>query len=119
MQRSSRFCAAPSGLKAPLQHGRKMMDERLLNPISTRELERRWAAVRKIMAERKIDALVMQNNNDWLGGYVRWFTDTPLSNGYPRSVVFPASDLMTGVDMGPRGGGAQDNGSRGTNPSAW
>src|SRR5262249_59463467 len=75
-----------------------------LNPISTRELERRWAAVRKAMAERKIDALVMQNNNDWLGGYVRWFTDTPLSNGYPRTVVFPASDLMTVVDMGARGG---------------
>jgi Xaa-Pro aminopeptidase len=80
-----------------------MMDERLLNPISTRELERRWAAARKGMAERKIDALVMQNNNDWLGGYVRWFTDTPLSNGYPRSVIFPASDLMTVVDMGARG----------------
>ena len=46
----------------------KMVDERLLNPISTRELERRWTAVRKAMAERKIDALVMQNNNDWLGG---------------------------------------------------
>ncbi len=71
------------------------MDERLLNPISTAELERRWTAVRKVMAERKIDALVMQNNNDWLGGYVRWFTDTPLTNGYiPRSVIFPAHDLM-------------------------
>lgn len=80
------------------------MDERLLNPISTRELERRWAAARNAMAERKIDALVMQNNNDWLGGYVRWFTDTPLSNGYPRSVIFPAADPMTVVDMGARGG---------------
>jgi Xaa-Pro aminopeptidase len=79
------------------------MDERLLNPISTAELERRWTAARKGMAERQIDALVMQNNNDWLGGYVRWFTDTPLSNGYPRSVIFPASDLMTVVDMGARG----------------
>jgi Xaa-Pro aminopeptidase len=78
------------------------MDERLLNPISTCELERRWAAARKGMAERDIDALVMQNNNDWLGGYVRWFTDTPLSNGYPRSVIFPASDAMTVVDMGGR-----------------
>ena len=45
------------------------MDERLFNPISTAELERRWAAARKEMAERKIDALVMQQNNDWLGGY--------------------------------------------------
>jgi len=85
------------------QHGPKTMDERLLNPISTGELERRWAAARKAMAERKLDALVMQNNNDWLGGHVRWFTDTPLSNGYPRSVIFPADGLMTVVDMGPGG----------------
>ena len=92
-----------------------MMDERLFNPISTRELERRWAVVRKAMAERKIDALLMQNNNDWLGGYVRWFTDTPLSNGYPRSVVFPASDLMTVVDMGARGGRRKINGGDETN----
>jgi Xaa-Pro aminopeptidase len=92
---------APSGLHH--QRGNKIMDERLLNPISTRELERRWSAVRATMAERGIDALVMQNNNDWLGGYVRWFTDTPLSNGYPRSVIFPASDRMTVVDMGARG----------------
>jgi Xaa-Pro aminopeptidase len=53
----------------------------------------------------------MQNNNDWLGGYVRWFTDTPLSNGYPRSVIFPACDLMTVVDMGPRGGRRKINGA--------
>ncbi len=66
------------------------MDERILNPISTRELERRWAAARKSMAERKIDALVMQNNNDFVGGYVRWFSDTPLTDGYiPRSVILP------------------------------
>lgn len=92
------------------------MNERLLNPISTRELERRWAATRKEMAERKIDALVMQNNNDWLGGYVRWFTDTPLSNGYPRSVIFPAGDLMTVVDMGARGVRRKLDGGDAINP---
>src|SRR6476619_2647789 len=92
-----------------------IMDQRLLNPISTRELERRWAAARREMAERKIDALVMQNNNDWLGGNVRWFTDTPLSNGYPRSVIFPASDLMTVVDMGARGARRKVNGDDGVN----
>ena len=91
------------------------MDQRLLNPISTRELERRWAAARREMAERKIDALVMQNNNDWLGGNVRWFTDTPLSNGYPRSVIFPASDLMTVVDMGARGARRKVDGDDGVN----
>ena len=91
------------------------MDQRLLNPISTRELERRWAAARREMVERKIDALVMQNNNDWLGGNVRWFTDTPLSNGYPRSVIFPASDLMTVVDMGARGARRKVDGDDGVN----
>ncbi len=91
------------------------MDQRLLNPISTRELERRWAAARRKMAERKIDALVMQNNNDWLGGNLRWFTDTPLSNGYPRSVIFPASDLMTVVDMGARGARRKVDGDDGVN----
>jgi Xaa-Pro aminopeptidase len=80
------------------------MDERLLNPVSTAELERRWAAARAAMAERNIDALVMQNNNDYVGGYVRWFTDTPVSDGYiPRSVIFHAADLMTVVDMGGKG----------------
>src|SRR5262249_59066974 len=81
----------------------KMMDERLLNPISTRELERRWAVVRKAMAERKIDALVMQNNNDWLGGDARWITDTPIRPGYPRTVVFPASDPIPVVATGAPG----------------
>src|SRR6476660_853539 len=96
-----------------------IMDQRLLNPISTRELERRWAAARRKMAERKIDALVMQNNNDLLGGNVRWFTDTPLSNGYPRSVIFPASDLMTVVDMGARGARRKVNGDDGVNRGGY
>ncbi len=77
------------------------MDERLFNPISTAELERRWAAVRKIMAERKIDALVMQNSNDFarrLCALVH--RHAPQQRLIPRSVIFPARDLMTRVDMG-------------------
>lgn len=80
------------------------MNERLQTPISYAELKRRWDAARKVMDERQIDALVMQNNNDWLGGPVKWFTDFPAVNGYPRSVVFHRADWMTVVDMGPRGG---------------
>ncbi len=53
------------------------LSERLNTPISTAELERRWKAVRSAMAEEKIDALLMQNNNDYMGGYVRYFTDMP------------------------------------------
>jgi Xaa-Pro aminopeptidase len=91
-------------------------DERLFNPISTAELERRWAAARAMMAERKIDAFVIQQNNDWLGGYVRWFTDTPLSNGYPTTVIFHAAELMTVIDMGARGVRRKLNGEDKTRP---
>ena len=80
------------------------MTERLLTPISTGELERRWALARSEMAERRIDALVMQNNNDWLGGYVKWFTDLPAVNGYPRTVIFYADDPMSVIEMGAHGG---------------
>jgi len=74
--------------------------ERVETRISNQELERRWAAVRKEMAGRGIDALVMQNASDWLGGYVKWFTDVPAHNDYPRTVIFHRSDLMTVVEMG-------------------
>ena len=77
--------------------------DRRFNPISDAELNRRWAAVRAGMKERGIDALVMQNTNDWLGGTVKWFTDFPAYNGYPRTVIFHADDAMTVVDMGPAG----------------
>jgi Xaa-Pro aminopeptidase len=80
-----------------------MANERLNGPISTRELERRWTAARAVMAERRIDVLVMQANNDWMGGYVKWFTDVPATNGYPATVVFPADERMTVIGQGPMG----------------
>src|SRR5512147_882331 len=80
------------------------LSERLNTPISDAELERRWKAVRAAMEKEKIDVLVMQNNNDHMGGYVRWFTDMPATNGYPNTVVFPRDDEMTVVCQGPFGG---------------
>jgi Xaa-Pro aminopeptidase len=80
------------------------LSERLQTPISTAELERRWRAVRAVMERDKIDVLLMQNNNDHMGGYVKYFTDLPATNGYPLTVVFPRDDLMTLVGMGPFGG---------------
>ena len=71
------------------------LSERLQTPISTAELERRWAAVRAAMERDKIDVLLMQNNSDQMGGYVKYFTDLPATNGYPLTVVFPRDDLMT------------------------
>jgi len=74
---------------------------RILTRISQAELTRRWNAVRGVMRQRGIDAVVMQNTNDWLGGYVKWFTDLPANNGYPRTVVFHADAPMSVVEMGP------------------
>ena len=79
------------------------MSQRINSPISTPELERRWALVRKAMEEWEIDVLLMQNNNDHMGGYTKYFTDVPASNGYPDTVVFPADGLMTVVKQGPFG----------------
>jgi Xaa-Pro aminopeptidase len=77
--------------------------ERLNMPISTAELERRWKAVRKAMEAQGIDVLVMQNNNDFMGGYVKYFTDLPATNGYALTVLFPRDDGMTMIGQGPFG----------------
>jgi Xaa-Pro aminopeptidase len=83
----------------------KLVDpaSRILTRISDGELMRRWTLVRNVMKDRGIDAIVMQNTNDWLGGYVKWFTDLPANNGYPRTVIFPADAPMSVVEMGPAG----------------
>ncbi len=77
--------------------------ERLNMPISTAELERRWKAVRKAMDEQRVDVLVMQNNNDFMGGYVKYFTDLPATNGYALTVLFRRDEGMTMIGQGPFG----------------
>jgi len=77
------------------------MSERLNQPISTTELERRWAAIRIAMEDQGIDVLLMQNNNDHMGGYIKYVTDTPATNGYPVTIVFPQNDEMTQITQGP------------------
>ena len=78
-------------------------NERINTAISTAELERRWAAVRAAMAEHRIDVLLMQANNDFMGGYVKYLTDVPATNGYPVTVVFPHDERMTVIGQGPFG----------------
>ncbi len=82
----------------------EQLSERLQTPISTAELVRRWAAVRAAMERDKVDVLLMQNNDDHHGGYVKYFTDLPATSGSPLTVVFPRDDLMTVVSQGPFGG---------------
>lgn len=70
------------------------------SPISDAELERRWAVTWGVMADLGLDAIVTQAREDWMGGYVRWLTDVPANNGYPRTVIFFADRPMTVVEMG-------------------
>ena len=79
------------------------MQSRLNTPISITELQRRWTAVRTMMEQAGLDVLLMQSNNDFMGGNVKWFTDLPATNGYPVTVIFPRDADMTMVRMGPFG----------------
>jgi Xaa-Pro aminopeptidase len=68
--------------------------------ISTQELERRWREVRERMREEKIDFLLMQNDNEFNGGYVKYFTDIAAKGGSPFTVIFPLDDEMTTISHG-------------------
>lgn len=74
---------------------------RIPRRISTHELERRWKAVRQVMKDIGLDFLIVQNCTDYLGGYVKWFTDMPALHNYPVTVIFPREDEMTTIWSGP------------------
>ena len=83
---------------------KEKFDERLLHPISTPELERRWVAARKQMRDLGVEALVAQSVNAQSGcGYFRWFTDAANGGSNPMTVIFPIEGLMTLVHQGPWG----------------
>jgi Xaa-Pro aminopeptidase len=85
-------------------------NSRILNAVSRHELQRRWRAIRAAMRERNIDALVVQNSSDWVGGYIRWFSNQPATNGYPSSLVFPLDGAMSIIEQGPFGGAHEASG---------
>lgn len=70
------------------------------SPITATEMQRRWSLTRKVLNDLELDALVCQAREDWIGGYVRWLTDVPATNGYPRTVIFFPDRPMVVVEMG-------------------
>ena len=74
--------------------------QRLTTCVSTPELQRRWKAVREQMKERKLDYLVMQTSEEYLGGTVRWFTDFSARHQFPMTVIFPVDEDMTTINCG-------------------
>jgi Xaa-Pro aminopeptidase len=79
---------------------REVVSERVNHPMPTRELERRWGLIRKAMEERGVDVLLAQANNDFMGGYVKYLTDLPATNGYWLTVIFPRDEPMTVIGQG-------------------
>jgi Xaa-Pro aminopeptidase len=71
------------------------LKERIRKPISDKELNRRWTAIRSIMKEKDIDVLLTQGSNMHLGGYVRYLTDIPAEYNYYMTVLMPKNDDMT------------------------
>jgi len=74
--------------------------ERMTTSVSTAELERRWKLARDAMRENKIDFLLMRQDEEYLGGYVRWFSDIPANHSYPFTVIFPFDEEMTLIAVG-------------------
>ena len=74
--------------------------DRLTTCISTAELERRWDAVRRMMRANGLDVLLMRQDEEFLGGYVKWFSDFSARHSYPFTVIFPVDDEMTFITCG-------------------
>ena len=75
--------------------------QRLTSRISTGELERRWTAIREMMGRQKLDYLIIRNDEGFLGGNVKWFTDLSARNNQHLTVIFPADEEMTLISHGP------------------
>lgn len=70
-------------------------NERYAYPVPQKALERRWSLIRKAMKEQEIDCILMQNDNFFMGGYLRYFTDIAVDT-YRATVVFTADgEIMT------------------------
>lgn len=75
--------------------------ERMVTSVSNGELERRWGLAREVMRDRKVDVLLMRQDEEYFGGYVRWFSGLVPRHSYPFTVIFPVDDEMTTITSSP------------------
>lgn len=78
------------------------VNERLRNPISRSELERRWALIRAEMKEAGLDAVIVQGANNLTGtaGHYRWMTGIAVASSYPQAMLIPMEGPSTLVMHG-------------------
>jgi hypothetical protein len=68
--------------------------------IPSRELERRWHSLQQAMRQAGLDCLIVQNDNQFIGGYVRYLVDVPATQ-YPPTVILPADGELVVIHHGP------------------
>ena len=76
------------------------LHDRMTTSVSTAELERRWKASREMMLAQGLDFLLMRQDEEFLGGYVKWFSDFSARHSYPFTVIFPVDEEMTFITCG-------------------
>jgi Xaa-Pro aminopeptidase len=93
-------------------------ENRICDPISRKELERRWKEVRALMPSLRLDALVVQGMSNQAGtaGYFRWFTGVSPFSSYAQTIVFPREGLMTMIAHGAINGMSELDGNNPTVP---
>ena len=87
----------------PASPGASSPNDPVFDRIPKAELERRWALVRRHMAEHDLDVLIAGGFDDSLSGYVRWFCDFG-SQAYMKIVLFFREGPMTTIEHGALGG---------------
>lgn len=85
-------------------------EDRVLARIPRRELDRRWNLVRDRLKKQNLEALVVLNSEDFLGGYYKWLTDRPANTAYHAGAIFHQGELMSVIEHGPEGERRASNG---------
>ncbi len=71
--------------------------------VSAAEIARRHGLLADLCALHRLGAIVTLGNEDDMSGYVRWFTDEPVSS-YRTAVAYLPGEGMSVVEHGSRGG---------------
>ena len=78
----------------------EIIKKKMRNPRSKEEMNRRLELTKKMMWENDIDMVLAQNDNKYLGGFVRWLIDIPAVQAYPMTVMFEKDGSLTTITHG-------------------
>lgn len=80
---------------------KETMKKYIIHPCSDAELERRWQIASVAMEAHNLDYLIVTSRTDYLGGYIKWFTDLPALHDYVASIIFSRDKEIITIWSGP------------------